>query len=148
MCRARGPGGVDKPVMEVLLNVINDVVDVQRTTVGTKSTARSRFDDRFIMSGADGGLDVRTKQRNDTSLILAGYSARCLALLALDGTRLTGRHALLHNQVIAAEQPAAEGTQAPARRGRFAATRRTLEFEWNEEHCWLCQASDRPPEPG
>ena len=147
MIRTRGPRGVDKRVMEVLLDVINDVADILRRNVGIQSTARSRSDDRFIMSRADGGLDVRTKQRNDTSLILTGYSARCLALLALYGTRLTRRHALFHDQMIAAEEPAAEGTQAPAGRGRFAATCRTLEFKWNREHL-SSLLQERSPEPG
>jgi hypothetical protein len=120
--------------MEVLLDVINDLADITRRNVGIQSMARGRFDDRFIMSRADGGVDVRTKQRHDPSLVLAGYSAQCLALLALNGTRLTRRHALVHDQMIAAEEAAAQDTQAPAGRGGFAATCRTLEFKWNREH--------------
>jgi len=92
MKRTRWPRGVDKRVMEVLLDVINDIADILRRNVGIQSTPRGRFDDRFIMSRADGGLDVRTKQRNDASLILGGYTARRLALLALYRARLTGRH--------------------------------------------------------
>ena len=115
MMRTRGPRCVDERVMEVLLDVINDVADILRRDVGIQSTARSRFNDRFIMSRANGGLNVHPKQRNDTSLILTGYSARCLALLALDGTRLTRRHALLHDQMIAAEEPAVEGTANSSR---------------------------------
>lgn len=134
MIRTRGPRGVDKRVMEVLLDVINDVVGIRRRNVAIQSTARSRFDDRGIMPRADGGPDVRTKQRNDSSLVFIGYSTRCLALLAFYGTRLTRRHALFHDKMIAAEEPAAEGTQAPAGRGRFAGTCRTLEVKWDSEH--------------
>ena len=97
MMRTRGPRGVDKRVMEVLLNVVNDVADILGRNVSIQSTARSCFDDRFIMPWTDGGLDVRTKQRNDASLIITGYSAGCLTLLALYGTRLTRRHALFHD---------------------------------------------------
>ena len=100
MIQTRGPRGVHERVMEVLLDVINDVADILRRNVGMQSTARSCFHHRLIMSRADGGLDVRTQQRNDTSLILIGYSARCLALLALYGTRLTRRHVLFHDQMI------------------------------------------------
>jgi hypothetical protein len=120
--------------MEVLLDVVNDVADILRRNVGIQSTARTRFDDRFIVSRADGGLDVRAKQRNDASLILGRYSARCLALLALYRTRLAGRHALPYDQMVAAGEPAAQGAQAPANRRRLAPTGRTLEFEWNGEH--------------
>jgi hypothetical protein len=137
MMRTRGPRGVDKRVMEVLLDFINDVADILHRSVGIQPTPRGRFDDRFIMSRADGGLHVRAKQRNDASLIFGGYSARRL-LLALYRTRLTCRHALLRDQMIAAEEPAAQGTQAPANRGGFAATCRTLEFEWNGEHLSAC----------
>jgi hypothetical protein len=144
MMRTRGPRGVEKRVMEILLDVVNYVADILCRNVGIQSTARSRFDDRFIVSRADGGLDVRAKQRNDASLILGRYSARCLALLALYRTRLTGRHALLCDQMVAAEEPAAQGAQAPASGGRFAATCRALEFEWNGEHCR--RANKRSPE--
>jgi hypothetical protein len=48
--------------------------------------------------------------------------------------------------MIAAEEPAAEGTQAPAGRGRFAATCRTLKFKWNREHL-SALLQERAPEP-
>ena len=120
--------------MEVLLDVINDLADVLRRNVGKQSTPRGRFDDRSIMSRAEGGLDVGAKKRNDASLILSGYSARCLTSLARYRTRLTGRHAILHDQMIPTEEAAAEDAQAPASCGRFTATGRTLEFKWNGEH--------------
>lgn len=74
------------------------------------------------MPRADGGPYVRAKERNDASLIVGGYSAGCLTSLALDDTRLTRRHAVLHHQVIVAEEPAAQGAYAPTNRDRFAAT--------------------------
>jgi len=120
--RTRRPRGVNKRVVEVLLDVINDIADIRRRNVGIQSTPRGRFDDRFLMSRANSGLDIRTKQRNDASLIIRGYSTRCLASRALYRAQLTGRDSLLHEQMIAAEEAAAEGTQAPASRGRFAAT--------------------------
>jgi hypothetical protein len=49
--------------------------------------------------------------------------------------------------MIAAEEPATQGTQAPANRGRFAATCRTLQFEWNGEHL-SALLQERSPEPG
>jgi hypothetical protein len=91
--------------------------------VGVQSMACGLFDDGFIMLRADGGLNVSAEQGNDPILILCGYSAGCLASLALYRTRLTGRHALLHDQMIAAEDLAAQGAHAPANRGRSAATR-------------------------
>ena len=120
--------------MKVLLDVINDRGDIRRRNVGVQSTTCGRFDDGVVMSMADGGLDVGAKQRNHTSFILGGYSARCLTLLALYRARLARRHTLLHDQMIAAEEPAAAGAEAPASPRRFAATRRTLEFERNGEH--------------
>ncbi|HEU4934949.1 MAG TPA: hypothetical protein VFT39_00745 [Vicinamibacterales bacterium] len=120
--------------MKVLLNIVNDIADVVRSIVCIKSTTRGRLDDRFFMSRADGGVDVRAKLRNNASLILGGYSARCLALLALYRTRLTGRHILLHDKVIAAEEAAAQKAHAPASDGRFAATCPTFEFEWGGKH--------------
>lgn len=89
MMRTRGPRGVDERVMEVLLDGINDVADILRWNAGVQSTPRGRFDDRIIVCGTDGGLDIRAKERNDASLIRGGYSARCITLLALYGTRLT-----------------------------------------------------------
>jgi hypothetical protein len=129
--------------MDVLLDFINDVADILHRNVGIQPTPRGRLDDRFIMSRTDGGLHVRAKQRNDASLIFGGYSARRLTLLALYGTGLTCRHTLLHDQMIAAEEPAAQGAQAPANRGRFAATRRALESEWNGEHLSALYRSSR-----
>jgi hypothetical protein len=134
MMRTRGPRGIDERIMEVLLNVVNDIADILGRNVGIQSTTCGRLDDRFIVSWAYGGLDVRTKQRNDTSLILGRYSARCLALLALYRTGLTGRHSLLYDQMVAAEEPAAQGAKAPTSGGRFAATCRAFELEWNGEH--------------
>ena len=61
MMRTRGPRGVDKRVMEVLLDVIDHVADILRRNVGIQSTPRGRFDDRS-MARADGCLHVRTKQ--------------------------------------------------------------------------------------
>jgi hypothetical protein len=75
MMRTRGPRCVDKRVMEVLLDVINDVADILRRNVGRQPAPRGRLDDRLIMPRADGALDVRAKQRNDASLIIGGYSA-------------------------------------------------------------------------
>ena len=69
MMRTRRPRGVDKPVMEVLLDVIDYVADILPRRV-IQSTPRGGPDDGSIMSGADGGLDVRAKQGNDASLIL------------------------------------------------------------------------------
>lgn len=79
MIRTRGPRSVDKGVMEVLLDVINDVADILRRNAGIWSTPRGGFDDRPIMSRADGGLDVPAKQRNNAGLILGGWS-RCISL--------------------------------------------------------------------
>jgi len=62
MMRTRRPGGVDERVMDVLLNVIDDVDDILRMTLGMTSTPRRGLDDRAIMSRTDGGLDVRAKQ--------------------------------------------------------------------------------------
>ena len=132
--RARRPGGVHKRVVKVLLDVINDLAGTRCGIVCVQSTPCGRFDDRAMMAGADGGFDVRTKQRNDAILIRRGYITRYLTSITLYRTRLTSRHALFHEQMIATKEPAAEGARTPASRGRFAATRRTLEFEWNGEH--------------
>jgi hypothetical protein len=59
--------------MEVLLDVIDDVADILPRRV-MQSTPRGGLDDGPIMSGADGGLDVRAKQRDNAGLILGGYS--------------------------------------------------------------------------
>jgi hypothetical protein len=64
-----GARGVDKRVMEILLDVVNNIADILRH-VGIQSTPRGRFGDRFIMSRANGSLDICTEQRNDASLII------------------------------------------------------------------------------
>ena len=79
MMRLRGPRGVDKRVVEVLLDVINDVADISRRNVGIWSTPRGGLDDPPITSRTDGGLDVPAKQRNNAGLILGGWS-RCISL--------------------------------------------------------------------
>jgi hypothetical protein len=56
--------------MEILLDVVNDIADILRRHVGIQSTSRGRFGDRFIMSRANGSLDICTEQRNDASLII------------------------------------------------------------------------------
>lgn len=147
MMRTRRPRSVDKRVMEILLNVIDDLANIQGRIIGVQSTARGCFADGFLMSRTDRRLDIREKQRNDSVLISGGYFARCLASLALYRTRLTGPHSLLHDQMVAAEEPAAEGTQAPASRRRFAATCRTRDFKWNREHL-SALLQERSPEPG
>ena len=134
MIWAGRPRRIHEGVMEVLLDVIDDLADVPRRNVGKQSAPRGRFDDRSVMSRADGGLDVGANKRNDASLILGGYSARCLTSLALYRTRLTRRHAILHDPMIAAEDAAAEDARAPASCGRFTATGRAREFQWNGEH--------------
>ena len=131
---ARRPCCVDESIMKVLLNIVNDIADIVRRIAGKQSATCGHFDDRFFMSGADGRVDVRAKLRNGASLILGGYSARCLALLAPYRTRLTGRHALLHDKVIAAEEAAAQNAHAPASLGRFAATCPTFEWERDGKH--------------
>lgn len=134
MTRTRRPCRVHEGIMKVLLDVINDLGDIHCRNVGVQSTTCGRFDDGFVMARADGGLDVRVEQFNDAGLIVGGHSALRFSALALHCARLAGRHALFHDQMIAAEQAATEGTRAPSGRGRFAATCRALEFEWNGEH--------------
>ncbi len=134
MMRTCRPCSVHEGIMKVLLDVINDLGNVHCRNVGMQSPTCGRFDDCFVMASADGGLDVRAQQLNDAGLIVGGHSARRFSALALYCARLTGRHALFHDQMIAAEQAATERTQAPSGRGRFAATCQTPEFEWNGEH--------------
>jgi len=135
---ARRPCCVDESIMKVLLNIVNDIADIVRRIAGKQSATCGHFDDRFFMPGADGRVDVRAKLRNGAPLIRGGYSARCLALLALYRTRLTGRHALLHDKVIAAEEAAAQKAHAPVSHGRFAATCATFEWEGDGKHRLAC----------
>lgn len=77
MMRTRRPRGIDKRVMEVLLDVINDIADMLRRKVGIESTPRGRFNDRFIMFRANGCFHIRTKQQ--TTQASLNYSSRMLS---------------------------------------------------------------------
>ena len=134
MMRTRRPRSVDERVMEILLDVIDDLVHIPNRIADMQTVTGGGFRNWLAVAWADSRFHVRTKQRNDAILVSGGYSARCLASLALYRARLTGRHALLYDQMIAAEEAAAQGTQAPASRARLAATCRALELEWNREH--------------
>jgi len=134
VARTRRPRRVYKLVMEMLLNIGDNLGHVPHGVVSEQSVARSSFDDCLIMPRADGGFDVCAKQRNDAILIPSGHATGCLTPLTVRRTRLTGRYAFLHHQMIAAEEATADGTPAPASYGRFATTCRALEFERNDEH--------------
>jgi hypothetical protein len=83
MMRTRRPRGVNKRVMEILLDVIDDLVDVPGTIADMQTVTGSGFNNRLVVAWADSRFHVRTNQRNNTLLIFGGYSARCLKSLGL-----------------------------------------------------------------
>ena len=133
MMRTRRPRGVNEGVMVILLDVIDDMIHVPDGIDDMQPVMGGGFNNWLIVAWADSRLHVRTNQGNDAILIFGGHSTRRLESVALYRARLTGRHAFFHDQMIAAEEAAADGTQAPVSHGH-AATLRAVELEWTVEH--------------
>src|SRR5688572_28550956 len=104
MMRTRRPSGINKRVMEILLDLIDDFFRVPDRIDYMQTVTGSGFSDRLVVAMASRRFHVRTNESYHANLFLRGYSARLLESFALCHARLTGRHALLEDDVIAAEQ--------------------------------------------
>jgi hypothetical protein len=74
MMRTRGPGRVNKRVMDILLDFIDDLVHVPDRIADMQTDTGGGFDKRLVVARADSGFHVRANQCNDAILVLGRYS--------------------------------------------------------------------------
>jgi hypothetical protein len=143
--RTRGPRGVDKRVMQVLLDVINDIANILRRNVGIQSTTCGRL---VIASSCPGPMVASTSARSSETTRASSSAdtppdaSRCSRSTAhdsqVDTPFFTTRWSLQKNPPHRAQrlQPAAVGSRPHAEH---------LNSNGTENSCWSCH-EERSPE--